>query len=361
MSDQVQVQDVEPTQVSTEQPTSEEPKVDSVQEPRKSDTEAENEQKLSFREALKKKVDEVEGRNGQEPKQEPNQQKPVNKEKKGPPPTIAPADMTKEEREAWEKGDPTLKAYVSRRAHQVRQELRRQSDAIAKKAQEYRGIEEAVTANREYLDNLGVTPDVLVRRAISWDKKIKENPKAAKEYLAAYGIDPIDLIDDDAATGAGHPSAQNQQLIDPEQIKAQIIEEFRQEQRKAQQSATVEQNFNVVQQFMREKPLFQDPATAAALESEMAPIVESLRAKHPQADTKSILERAYSYVTKGNEVFSGLLSSYEAREKAQKAQAAAQKAKSASRSISGSVASTKPSRTGLSFRDELALRARGAL
>lgn len=277
-----------------------------------------------------------------------------------PAPTLMPADMDKEEQEAWKGANPKLQNYLSRRAYDMRKELGNAYRQVAQKSQEYQGIDKVIAEHKSYLDKMSVTPVDALRRSIAWEKAIKENPvQGAKQYLAAFGIDPYSLIEDDVLDGT--PEPQQTESVDPAQIKQEIWNELNQQFEMQRQSQTVEKNYSIVNSWMKDKPLFQDPATASQLEADMAPIVKSIRGSNPQATEEQVLDTAYNYVTKGNDRYAQLLTAWDQRKVAQKNAEKAIQAKQSSRSISGGLQGAAPVKGGLNFRDELRLRMQGGM
>lgn len=278
-----------------------------------------------------------------------------------PPPVLTPNDMDAKEREIFEKADPVMKAYISRRSYETRAALSRESAKIHERGKHYDEIDKVIEPNKDYLDRIQTKPADALRRAIAWDKHIQENgAQGARDWLKAQGIDPLELLDlEDGQQQQGQP--QQHQQLDPGALKAEIMAELQREQVKERQAADLHQDYNVVQQFMASKILFKDPNTAAALDRDMGPIVESLRVANPQASTQEVLEQAYNYVTKGNETYARLLGSYEQYQKANQAKAKADVARKASSSISGGIGGPTPVKAGLGFREELRLRMSGAI
>jgi hypothetical protein len=317
---------------------------------------------LSFREALEKNL-----KSDEKPALETEKKELVNKpevkqvekaEKKDIiPPIAAPADMSQEEKDMFTKADPKLQSYLSRRAYENRAALSREMQKIQEKARIYEGLEKAIEPHRDYLYKLGVTPETALNRAVAWDRAVSQDRiGGAREWLAAHGIDPYELIDE-----SGQPQQQQAQPIDPERIKQEVFEEINQKFMREQESRATENNFNAVERFKSSKILFKDPNTALQLEADLAPVIESLVRKNPKAAPEDVLETAYNYVTKGDEKYSTLLNAYNQREKAEQAKVESEKARSASKTITGGLAGSSPAKQGLSFRDELRLRVQGGM
>lgn len=325
---------------------------------------------LSFREALGKNMEAAD-------KQEPVEKEPAKEEKQAAepievkkeaepekrevaPPVLAPADMSAEEKEMFSKADPKLQNYLSRRAYETRAAFSREMQKVQAKAQEYSGIERAIEPHREYLAKKGIQADVAVNRAIAWDRAFEaDRIGAAKEYLAAQGVDIYELIDTEES--GQQTRSVTQPAVDPEAIKQEILNEINQKITLEHQARSTEQHLNAVEKFKSSKILFKDPNTALQLEADLAPIVESLVRQNPSARAEDVLETAYNYVTKGNETYSRLLEAYGQREKAEQAKIAAEKARQSSKSITGGIAGSNPATKGLDFREELRLRMQGGM
>ena len=274
-------------------------------------------------------------------------------------PVLPPADMSPEQKARFLKLAPDDQKYISERAYQTRSEYSRRMNEVSESAKRYENIERELAPNREYLAKKGVDEATVVRRAIAWEQAAdRDRLGTAKEWLAAHGIDPFELIDDaEPQQQNGH--SQQPQTMTPEQIE-QIVEQRLQKQNEySQQSYATLQNHSVVERFIADKPLFRDQATAHALEQEMAPLVEQYS---QSMQPEQALQKAYDYVTRGNESFRNLLDSFSERERAEKARAEADKARASSRSlVSGGLGGANRASTGMSFGDELKLRLRGGM
>lgn len=327
---------------------------------------------LSFKEELAEKMGlgSTERKEEKPEPKEPKQAKSEPTQKEEPklevgeytaPPVLTPQDMDAKEREIFEKADPVLQAYLSRRSYETRSALSRESAKIHERAKHYDEIDKVIEPNKDYLARINAKPADALRRAIAWDKHVQENgPQGARDWLKAQGIDPLELLDLEDG-GQRQQQPQQQQHLDPGALKAEIMAELQREHQKQQEQVNLHQDYNEVQNFMKSKPLFKDPATAAALDRDMGPIVESLRSAYPQHSTKDVLEMAYNYVTKGNEQYSRLLNAYEQRGAAAAAKAKADAARKASSSISGGIGGSTPVKAGLGFREELRLRMSGGI
>lgn len=318
----------------------------SVAEP-KQDTE----QRPSFREALAREITKAKETNSEvreakpEPKQEAKPREVIE--------PIAPlADMSPEERAIFEKADPTLQRYLSRRIYELKSDYSRQTHPLREKAKEYGELDEVVNPYRDYYTKRATSIPALVKRAIAWDQDMAKDPiSTAREWLAIHNVDPYDLLDGSTPQPQAQPQALTQEDVD--RLVQEKFERY-------QQNISYRNNEAEVKRFIEGKPLFKDPNTAAQLEAEMAPIVQAVAASNPSFSAQQVLERAYDMVVKSNETYSRILSSYGDREKAERARVEAEKAQKASRSISGGLSGVTPHKTGLTFRDELRLRMNGS-
>lgn len=275
-------------------------------------------------------------------------------------PILAPADMTPEEKAAFN-SSPALQQYLSRRAYQLRTEFQKQTQALQQKSREIESISQAIEPYRETLIRQGIQPDVAIRRAIAWDQGMQTRDygskiQTARAWLDSYGVDPAELLDAES----GQQSQQNGHLKAPDTNGYLTKEQFDalMEERENQnyQKLYVQSATEAVDKWKGSKPLFKDPGTAEQLEAEMAPIVEALRVSSPSKPHDEILETAYQYVTKGNPRFSELVQRLEARPLAEKTKADAIKAQNASRSISGGPGSGIPTRKFKSIGENLRAR-----
>lgn len=265
--------------------------------------------------------------------------------------SVSPADMSKEEREIFEKLDPKAQSYLARISKQYRADYGRQTQQIKNMEGRIKPIWELVSSQEQELAKFGVRPEDAVKEGLAWKKAFLTDKKAAaKEIFKTYGIDPIDLIDDDL------PEDSQSQGLDPNQLKEQIRQEIMQEfeQKKAEQEKTIalQNSQSVVNKFMKSKPLFSDPAIGERLEAEMAAVTSGILQSQPNQDVEAVLEKAYNYVVNGNSEFSELLKKYNAKFEAEKLQSEADKARIASRTVSGGVSTPVPNlNRGVPFKE----------
>lgn len=271
-------------------------------------------------------------------------------ENKTPAPILAPDDMSEAEREAFAKLTPEMQAYLSRRRHDWRTDYRRQTDELRKQSSSISGILEELTPHREEFARQGISERDIIRRSLAWDRRLKEDPiSGAREYLAAYGIDPSELIGDgqNQATSAQAPA------FDEATIESIAERKLREHTERQEREQYTHRAATAIQSFTASKPLFQDPTTAEQLVAAMAPIAEALTKQNPGSDPQQILETAYNYVTRGDPRFSELTSRFEAAKQAQATRAEATAALSASRSISGGPGTGTPAIKHKTFGDAL--------
>lgn len=245
-------------------------------------------------------------------------------------PVAPPADMRPEEIETFNKLSPELQQYVSRRAYETRSEFKRQTEALREREKSISGLMGEIAPYREQYAKDGISEVDIVRRSLAWDRAFRADPaKAAREYLAAWGVDPQELVG----------QAQNQQQMTPaidestiESIAERKARELfeRQNQERSTYAAA-----EALKSFWAEKPLLKDPGTASQIEAAMAPIVEGLSRNSPGSSPREILETAYNYVTRGNPRFAELQSKLDGAAEAEKARSSAIAAQNASRSVSG--------------------------
>jgi hypothetical protein len=271
-------------------------------------------------------------------------------------PLAPPADMNKEEREAFL--NPTaqnahiLQSYLNRRAYETRSDYSRKMQEVEAMRKETASLMDTVKKYEEDYAREGISMSDVARRSIAWDKAMKANPvETALDWLGSYGLSVQDLYQQ----AHQQPQAQPEYLTRDEAER--IAEErFRHAQEEQQKKAVELFNQRVVESFMSSKPLFRDPETAIQLESEMAPVVQALTATGRYSSPDQVLEMAYNYVVNGNPTFSGLVQKMAAKPVIEQQQQATQKAKQAAKSISGSTGSGTPRIHAKDLRDNLRRR-----
>ena len=274
-----------------------------------------------------------------------------------------PPDMNKEEREAFlnptAQNNHILQQYLSRRAYETRNDYKRQTSELEQARQKIGAVYDAVAGYEKEYARDGISIADVTKRSIEWDLAMKANPtQTALEYLDSYGITLDDLYGYIQGGNYQQQPQQQQSYLtqaDAERIAQEKVDALIQQQ---QESFLAEQRNNTVQSFIKSKPLFRDPGTAAQLEDAMEPIVAALSAKG--GEPQEILERAYNFVTLGDPTFSALRSKFEAPQVVEQAQKETQRAKAASRSISGSAGSGTPRIKAASLRDNLQRRFTGS-
>lgn len=267
-------------------------------------------------------------------------------------PVLAPQDMTAAERAAFEKADPALQSYLSRRALEIRQKIGEQSQQWKQIQEELGPVAPVVKQYASHMLKRGKNVGEVVENSIKWDMHIESNPVAGLlDYCEAWGVDPTELVEARGAAGQQRQpaQAQSQEPVDIEAaIEAGIQKRLQAEaQKNAVTSATAE-----VQSWIKTKPHFSDPGTAAQLEEALAPVVRALRASDPTAKTAALLDEALEIVLR-REQFSPLRAQIEARAAAERTKAEAEEALRSSRSISGGPGSATPKVKYRSFEENL--------
>lgn len=282
-----------------------------------------------------------------------------------PSPIAAPSDMNAEERAAF--ANPTaenahiIQGFVSRRAYETRTDYQRQTQTLQNREKEVSGILEVVAPVRDTYARKGISPQDIVRRSIAWDNAFAADPiAAAREYLAAYGVDPAALIggqngqQQQQRPAANYLTREEAQALANDAAKNAVTSHLETER----QRTVAETNVTLVNSFIAKQPLFRDPGTAAQLEPLMAPVIANLRATQPQLQGEALLQSALDFVTKTHPTFSGLIAQMNAKSEVDQKTAEAEKAQRASRSISGGPGSGSPKRTFKNFRENLAYNIR---
>jgi len=261
-------------------------------------------------------------------------------------PILPPGDMTAEEKVEFAKLSPQAQRYISRRAYQTQSDYTKRMEATTAKEREFEALAGInLRAVRDEYARYNIPLPTIIENAVSWDKAFRANPQqAAREYLAAWGIDPRTLITNPQQV---HPQ------LHPAQIEEMVTSRVNAALEQERQSAYTQSTYSEVESFKKDKPLFKDPGTAAQLEATMAPIVAGLRSQNLSRAPREILDEAYNLVTRGNPQFAELLTKVDARAAAEKARAEAEKAQAASRSVSGGPGSGTPTKKHKSIRDAL--------
>lgn len=318
------------------------------------------EPKMGLRERLARKIAEAE-----EKEKAAAPQKSADSAQKAPETTpgvedvVIPRSIREEERAAFEKLPVEMKRFIARREAELE---RMGHDRVQRAAQMEREFAPVLEHYKKYESDYlrrGIKASDVIARSIEWDMYFQQNPKqAAKEYLAAYGVDPADLVLD------GDDVAPTQQF-DPVQLREQISQEIRQELLAKQEQERAEFLINHAKQsaeeFFKGTPFGSDEHNLTELRQAMAPIASKLEALDPTADVRAILQESYDYVTTKDPRFASIRKSYEQAQLAQKSKAEAAQAIFAGRSLSGSPGSNQPTNKPKSFREALTQKLDGVM
>lgn len=271
-----------------------------------------------------------------------------------------PADMRKEEKDAFLNPTPenahVLQAYMNRRAYETRSDYQRKMAEVEQLKQQTSGLYDVLKQHETDYAKHGISIGDVARRSIAWDKAMQSNPiETAKEWLDAYGLSVQDLLGA-AVEGQQQAAPQPTNYLTKEEAERIAEEKFKTIKEQEQKNAVAYYNERIVESFLNSKPLFKDPETASQLEAEMAPIVSGLAATGRYSSPEEILETAYRYVVAGNPTFSSLTNAIAAKSTIEQKQAEVAKAKTASRSISGSAGSGTPRVQTKNLRDNLRRR-----
>lgn len=242
----------------------------------------------------------------------------------------APASMTKEEIEEFNKLSPSSKKFVARREYELRAENSKLHNQVKEFVSKISPVAEVLeTYADEYLAK-GISPGALLENAIRWDKFFNKNPiEAARQYLNSHNIDPIELVD---GSRPQHQQMQQEPAYDP---RIDHIYQKIEEQERAQQAQLVNSIASKVVEFRASKPLLKDEATAFEIETQMDPIVRAIKGQFPSMDNIEALERAYNAVVYGDPRFKSLAEQAEKRKNMVSQKERTNKVRSATRSISG--------------------------
>jgi len=268
-------------------------------------------------------------------------------------PILPPADMTAEEKAEFAKLSPDAQKYLSRRAYQTRSDYTRKTQEIAQKEREIEQIAGLNLAGLrdEYARNNLALPTV-IENAVAWDRLFRKDPtSAARQFLAAWGVDPAELQSEQAPQAQGYR---------PEQIDSLVEQRVQAALQTEQQKYIAQNSYEAVESFKRDKPLFSDPGTAAQVEAAMEPWVRVLAERAPNRPANEILNEAYSNVLREPQ-FAELSQRLDGRAAADKAKADAERAFSASRGVSGGPGTGTPTIKPKNLREALRLGLAGQL
>jgi len=283
----------------------------------------------------------------------------------GQTPLLPPADMRKEEKEAFLNPTPAnahiLQGYLNRRAYETRADYSRKMAEVEELRRNTASIYDTIRQYETDYAKQGISLGDVAKRSIAWDQSMRTNPvETAVDWLQSYGLTPQDLVQPGYNQNPEAPYQPPQQNYLTKEEAERIAEERMQSVLRQQEQKAVEYyNSRVVQSFMNTKPVFRDPETASQIEADMAPIVKALTDTGRYNSPEEILETAYNYVINGNPTYSSLVSKMTAKPVIQEQKAAVQKAKAASRSISGSPGSGTPRIEAKDLRDNLRRRLLG--
>ena len=324
-------------------------------------------ERLSIRDALEQQFEKPENaQNGAEAKAETHYKENQSTqaveqvfEAEVKPALLPPADMRKEEKEAFlnptSENSHILQSYLNRRAYETRSDYGRKMAEVEELRKNTSSVYDTIKQYEGDYAKQGISLGDIAKRSIAWDRAMQENPvDTAREWLESYGVSLEDL-----AHTNYQPQQQPQNYLtreDAEQIAEQRMQSLMQQQ---EQKAVEYYNQRVVDSFMNSKPVFRDPETAAQIEADMAPVVQALTGTGRYSSPEEILDTAYNYVINGNPAYSGLISKMAAKPVIQEQKAAVQKAKAASKSISGSAGSGTPRVQTKDIRDNLRRRLQG--
>lgn len=324
-------------------------------------------ERLSIRDALEQQFEKPENaQNGAEAKAETHYKENQSTqaveqvfEAEVKPALLPPADMRKEEKEAFlnptSENSHILQSYLNRRAYETRSDYGRKMAEVEELRKNTSSVYDTIKQYEGDYAKQGISLGDIAKRSIAWDRAMQENPvDTAREWLESYGVSLEDLTHTNY-----QPQQQPQNYLtreDAEQIAEQRMQSLMQQQ---EQKAVEYYNQRVVDSFMNSKPVFRDPETAAQIEADMAPVVQALTGTGRYSSPEEILDTAYNYVINGNPAYSGLISKMAAKPVIQEQKAAVQKAKAASKSISGSAGSGTPRVQTKDIRDNLRRRLQG--
>lgn len=324
-------------------------------------------ERMSIRDALQQQFEKPEDtQNEAEPEaeaQEENQevQDAVEQviETQEKPALLPPADMRKEEKEAFLNPTPEnahiLQSYLNRRAYETRADYSRKMAEVEELRKNTSSVYDTIKQYEQDYAKQGISLGDIAKRSIAWDRAMQNNPvETAREWLESYGLSVDDLAGQYQQQQA--PVQNYLTREDAERIAEERVQSLMQQQ---EQKAVEYYNQRVVESFMNSKPVFRDPETAAQIEADMSPVVQALTGTGRYSSPEEILETAYNYVINGNPAYSSLVSKMAAKPVIQEQKAAVEKAKAASKSISGSAGSGTPRIQTKNIRDNLRRRLHG--
>ena len=213
-------------------------------------------------------------------------------------PIIAPASLTAEEKEAWKKLPRDAQAYVARRERERDQGIQQRLSELKHYQRQLEPIQKALEPHVNYLQRMGIPPDLAINRMMAWHQMMQQNPQeGAKQFLEAYGVQWPGAQN---GNGGQEPGQQQPVSSIPPELTQQIQEmrgilsdyQLKQAQSaiKAAESdvegwkSAKDDKGNPLRPYVRE------------LEEEMQPVVRALKQTYPDAPNAQILQKAYTVV-----------------------------------------------------------------
>ena len=163
-------------------------------------------ERMSIRDALQQQFDKPEDtQNEAEPEaeaQEENQevQDAVEQviETQEKPALLPPADMRKEEKEAFLNPTPEnahiLQSYLNRRAYETRADYSRKMAEVEELRKNTSSVYDTIKQYEQDYAKQGISLGDIAKRSIAWDRAMQNNPvETAREWLESYGLSVDDL------------------------------------------------------------------------------------------------------------------------------------------------------------------------
>lgn len=207
------------------------------------------------------------------------------------PPVLAPASWAAEKKQQWAKVPRDLQEEIARVDLDTRRQLQRVSEEAAQVKRTWAEVEQTLAPRMEQFRAARVTPGQVFANFMQWQDKLDADPKSGLRELAqTYGLDIRQLAEEEAQRPQDPPYVREMR----QQI--QQMQGLLQNKQQAEQQAKAQAIQNELAFFASEKDaqgnLLRPYLDAVA--DDMAPILQTLRAQHPNASAKSLLEQAYS-------------------------------------------------------------------
>lgn len=245
-----------------------------------------------------------------------------------------PQWLTKEEKLHFAKAPPELKKVILANEQRAQEFVRRMQSETDRAANKYKELDEQFAPVRDRMYRQGISEGDAVRRFLTWQKNMEENPhETLREFIATFGLSPQDLVEQPQEQGNRDPR------LDEVLRKQQELEAWKAQQ---EQAVTMQRNQAVMSDIARFKS--ETDANGNVLrpyveffEPQLAKVAEQLRQAYPAASNYEILDASYKYIM--DQTNQHLIQPHVSRAQSEEVTSIKQKAERARRAA-GSISST---------------------